>query len=119
MANSKTLTPFKKGHKKLGGRKKGVCNKKSQSFSHLFMAAAEQLGSDGKGEGGAVGFFMSLLRDNSRLAMGLMAAILRYEERHPPKDLAQRELIQILQSAELNSRGKRNFSANLGKSYGH
>ena len=77
MANLKTLKPFKKGHKKLGGRKKGVRNKKSQSFSHLFMAAAARLGSDGKGEGGVVGFFMPLLRDNSRLAMGLFAAILR------------------------------------------
>ncbi len=106
MANLKTLKPFKKGHKKVGGRKKGVRNKKSQSLSHLIMAAAEQLGSDGKGEGGAVGFFMRLIRDNPRPAMGLMATILRYEEKHPPKDLAQRELIRILHSAELNQEEK-------------
>ena len=70
------------------------------------MSAVEQLGSDGKGEGGAAGFFVPILRDKPRLAMRLMAAILRYEEKHPPKDLAQRELIRILQSAELNQEEK-------------
>ena len=102
MANSKTLKPFKKGHKKLGGRKKGVPNKKSQSLDHLIMAAIQQVGSDGKGKGGAVGFFMTYLKNNPKLALRLFANVLRFEEKHPPKDLAQRELLRILQSAELN-----------------
>lgn len=106
MANLKTLKPFKKGHKKLGGRKKGVPNKKSQSLAHVFMAAADLLGSDGRGAGGAVGFIASLVVGNPRLAAGLMMSILRYEEKHPPKDLAQRELIRILQSARLNQEEK-------------
>src|SRR5689334_17822906 len=103
MANLATLKPFEKGHKKVGGRKKGVPNKRP--FAELFMVAAERLGSDGKGAGGAVGFFVSLVKD-PRVAARLALAILRYEEKHPPKHLAQRQLIRILQSAELNQEEK-------------
>ena len=65
------------------------------------MVAAERLGSDGQGTDGAVGYFMSLL-ENPRIGAGLAAAVLRYEEKHPPKDLAQHELRRFLQSAELD-----------------
>jgi hypothetical protein len=110
MANSKTLKPFKKGHKKLGGRKKGILNKKSQSLDHLIMAAIQKAGSDGKGKDGAVGFFMTYLKDNPKLALRLLASVLRFEEKHPPKDLAQRELTRILQSAELNQDEKQTLA---------
>jgi hypothetical protein len=101
MANLKTLKPFQKGHKKLGGRTKGVPNKNSQYLPKLFMAAAARLGSDGQGTDGAVGFFVSLLQ-NPRTSARFLLAILRYEEKHPPEDLAQQELRRFLQSAVLN-----------------
>jgi len=107
MANLETLKPFQKGHKKLGGRKKGVPNKNSHSLSKLFIAAADRLGSDGRGTGGHVGYFASVLKNEPRLAVRLWVAILDHEQKHPPKDLAQRELIRILQSAKLDQHEKK------------
>ena len=105
MANLQNLRPFKKGHKKLGGRRKGRPNNSSVRLDRVYIAAAEQRGSDGQGTGGLVGFFTSILKDR-RNAVKLAVAILRYQEKHPPKDLAQRELIRILQCAELNRQEK-------------
>ena len=44
--------------------------------------------------------------EDPRAGVRLALAILRYEAKHPPKDLAQRELIKILQYAKLKSRGE-------------
>jgi hypothetical protein len=94
MANLQNLKPFQKGHKKLGGRKKGVPNKNSLSLDKVIIAALEQYGSDGQGTGGLVGYFVSILKD-PRAGAKLASIILRYEAKHPPKDLAQKEPINI------------------------
>ena len=62
MANLQNLKPFQKGHKKLGGRKKGVPNKNSRMLEPNISAAAEQLGSDGQGTDGLTGYLMSLIK---------------------------------------------------------
>jgi len=100
MANLQNLKPFQKGHKKLGGRKKGVRNRDSNPFARVFIDGAERLGSDGKGTDGLVGFFMPLL-ENPKAAVRLFAEILKYEAKHPPRDLARRELERILYSSQL------------------
>ena len=105
MANLQNLKPFKKGHKKLGGRKKGVPNKNSRRLEAAFIAAAEQLGSDGQGTGGVIGYLMSVMK-NPRHGVRLGLGVLNYEAKNPPKDLALRELIRILRSANLTPREK-------------
>jgi hypothetical protein len=105
MANLQNLKPFQKGHKKLGGRKKGVSNKNSRRLEAAFMAAAEQLGSDGQGTGGVIGHLMSLMKNPSHgVRLGL--AVLNYEAKNPPKDLAKRELLKILDSPKLTQHEK-------------
>jgi hypothetical protein len=104
MANLRTLRPFQKGHKKLGGRKKGVPNKSSLFLDKALIAAATQAGSDGKGKDGVVGYFAWILQTYPSLAVKLFGRILAYETKHPPKDLARRELIRILQSLNLTQK---------------
>ena len=43
MSNSNNLTPFKKGHKKIGGRKPGTPNKFPRELRAAIFAAAEIL----------------------------------------------------------------------------
>jgi hypothetical protein len=105
MANLQNLKPFQKGHKKLGGRKKGVPNKNSRRLDAAFIAAAEQLGSDGQGTGGLTGYLMSVMK-NTRHGVRLALAVLNYEAKNPPKDLATRELIRILDSPTLTQHEK-------------
>jgi hypothetical protein len=105
MANLQNLKPFQKGHKKLGGRKKGVPNKNSRSLEPNFIAAAEQLGSDGQGTDGLIGYLMSLMK-NKRHGARLVLAVLDCEEKNPPKDLATRELKRILDSPKLTQHEK-------------
>lgn len=47
---------FQKGHKKSGGRKKGVPNKMSGAQKQAMIDAAEVIGLDGHGLGGLVGY---------------------------------------------------------------
>jgi hypothetical protein len=101
VANLRTLKPFQKGHKKLGGRKKGVPNKNSLLLDKVVIAAATQVGSDGKGKDGVVGYLASIFRTSPKLAVKFLVRILAHETKHPPKDLARRELIRILQSLNL------------------
>jgi hypothetical protein len=105
MANLQNLKPFQKGHKKLGGRKKGVPNKNSRRLEPNFIAAAEQLGSDGQGTDGLIGYLMSLMK-NKRHGGRLALAALNYEAKNPPKDLATRELKRILDSPKLTQHQK-------------
>ena len=105
MANLQNLKPFQKGHKKLGGRKKGVPNKNSRRLEAASIAAAEQLGSDDQGTGGVTGYLMSVMK-NTRHGVRLALAVLNYEAKNPPKDLAKRELIKILDSPKLTQHEK-------------
>ena len=51
---------FKKGHKKLGGRKKGTPNRINRNLIEVMLKAAGQVGSDGKGKDGIGGYFRRL-----------------------------------------------------------
>ena len=115
MANLQNLKPFQKGHKKLGGRKKGVPNKNSRRLEAAFIAAAEQLGSDDHGTGGVTGYLMSVMK-NTRHGVRLALAVLNYEAKNPPKDLAKRELIKILELPQADATREAISCTNLGKS---
>ena len=58
--NKNNLKPFKKGHKKLGGRKPGVPNKFPRVLKEAIFEAAGQIGLDGNGYGGLTGFLIRL-----------------------------------------------------------
>jgi hypothetical protein len=58
--NSQRPGTFKKGHKKLGGRKKGTPNRINGTLIERIVQAAEQVGSDGKGKDGIDGYFQRL-----------------------------------------------------------
>ena len=49
---------FKKGHRKLGGRKRGTPNAFSPDYKQAILEAAHRVGHDGNGEDGAVGYFI-------------------------------------------------------------
>jgi hypothetical protein len=111
MANLQNLKHFQKGHKKIGGRKKGVPNKSSSDLAKMILAAAASVGSDGKGSGGAVGYLVSVAQKRPRhffrLVERLLVFELKQELKHPPKDLAQRALLKILDSAALSLEEKK------------
>ena len=56
--NPQNLTPFKKDHKKVGGRKAGVPNKIPRAEKEAVLAALDAIGLDGQGFGGRLGFFI-------------------------------------------------------------
>jgi hypothetical protein len=64
MRNNKMRTQrpgtFKKGHKKMGGRKKGTPNLFNKDLIQAIVQAAEQVGSDGKGKNGVDGYLQRL-----------------------------------------------------------
>jgi len=47
---------FQVGHKKLGGRKHGTPNKRTREYREALIEVANQIGSDGKGKEGLVGY---------------------------------------------------------------
>jgi len=51
---------FKKGHKKLGGRKKNTRNRFNKDLIQAIVQAAEQVGSDDRGKGGVEGYLKRL-----------------------------------------------------------
>ena len=65
---------FQKGHPKYGGRRKGVPNKFGADVRSWLLAAAEELGADGKGKGGGKGFVKSV---GLSKAEALLAALVK------------------------------------------
>jgi hypothetical protein len=63
---------FKKGHQKLGGRKKGTPNRYNSDFIQSILQAAEQVGSDGKGKDGVDGYLRMLAGENVAHFVGLL-----------------------------------------------
>jgi hypothetical protein len=63
---------FKKGHKKLGGRKKGTPNRFNMDLIQAIVQAAEQVGSDGKGNGGVDGYLQMLAGQKAGYFVGLL-----------------------------------------------
>jgi hypothetical protein len=62
---------FKKGHQKLGGRKKGTPNRINQNLIHRIVQAAGEVGSDGKGKNGIDGWLQILARKKTGYFVGL------------------------------------------------
>ena len=104
MANLQNLKPFQRPQKTWRSQE-GVPNKNSRRLEAAFIAAAEQLGSDGQGTGGVSGYLVSVMK-NTRHGVRLGLAVLNYEAKNPPKDLAKRELIRILDSPKLTQHEK-------------
>jgi hypothetical protein len=67
---------YRKGHKKFGGRKKGVQNVLTRELKEAIINAAVRLGADGKGEGGLEGYLMMLGREEKRTFGMLLRAVL-------------------------------------------
>jgi hypothetical protein len=83
MANLENLKPFKKGHKKLGGRKKGVRNKFPVELREAVLVAAQSLGADGKGSGGLVSYLRMLARKHPTRFIRLLSRTLMLPVRSP------------------------------------
>ena len=63
---------FKKGHKKLGGRKKGTPNRFNRDLLQAIPQAADQFGSDGKGKDGIDGYFQRLAGEKEGYFVSLL-----------------------------------------------
>jgi hypothetical protein len=63
---------FKKGHKKLGGRKKGTPNRFNKDLIQAIVQAADQVGSDGKGKDGVDGYLRMLAGEKAAYFVGLL-----------------------------------------------
>jgi hypothetical protein len=71
-ANSQRPGTFKKGHKKLGGRKKGTPNRINGNLIERIVQAADQVGSDGKGKDGVDGYLQMLAGKKAAYFVGLL-----------------------------------------------
>ncbi len=67
---------FRKGHKKIGGRKKGTPNQSTSDIKEAALAAFTELGADGHGKDGLKGYFKRIGRKDVRTAAMLLRAIL-------------------------------------------
>ena len=84
MGRLENLKPFKKGHKKLGGRKKGVPNKFPRTVKEAVVTAAENYGRDRKGSDGLVGFLSIVWEKHPKQFLKLFASrCLTLEKRAP------------------------------------
>jgi hypothetical protein len=67
---------YRKGHKKIGGRKKGVQNTLTRELKEAIINAAIRLGADGNGKDGLEGYLMMLGREEKRTFGMLLRAVL-------------------------------------------
>ena len=77
---------FKPGHKKLGGRKKGMPNALSADYKNAIIAAAYFAGRDGMGAGGLIGYCTRLLIEAPDVALMLLARMFLYDDDDWPPD---------------------------------
>ena len=68
--------PFQPGHPKLGGRKPGAVNKFTRLVKEAVLAGAEQVGSDGKGRDGLIGYMRRVALRHPDLFVPLLAKIM-------------------------------------------
>lgn len=66
--------PFKKGHKKTGGRKKGSTTVTIAQLRDVCLQAIEELGDDDKGRNGALGYIKKFAREERKTFMGSIVA---------------------------------------------
>lgn len=82
--NPSNLKPFKKGHKKVGGRKKGVRNKVPGFVKKAMVDAAARIGLDGHGFAGLVGFVIRVGILDPQALMRSLIRLLSAELRSKP-----------------------------------
>ena len=75
-SNQNNLQPFEKGHKKLGGRKRGVPNKFPRAVIDVILAAAEDVGFNGRGDDGLIGYLRWLANRQPVAFAGLLGRVL-------------------------------------------
>lgn len=64
---------------KTGGRKKGTPNKTTALLKEAIIKAAQEVGSDGQGEGGLVGYCQHLATNEPKAFAGLLGRVLPYQ----------------------------------------
>jgi len=67
---------YRKGHKKTGGRKKGVQNTLTRGLKEAILSAAVRHGEDGKGKDGLEGYMLMLARQEKKIFGVLLRAVL-------------------------------------------
>jgi hypothetical protein len=67
---------FKKGHKKLGGRKTGTKNKKPRRLAEAILGASDQVGADGKGKDGLLGYLRTLAKEDPKGFISLLRPLI-------------------------------------------
>ena len=67
---------YAKGHKKVGGRKKGTPNRLTTEIREMIIAAFTELGADGRGAEGLKGFIKLIGREDLKSAAMLLRAVL-------------------------------------------
>jgi hypothetical protein len=70
------VATFQKGQVKKGGRKKGVQNKFTVGLKQAILQAAEDVGQDGKGQDGLLGYLRRQAVENPPAYMVLLGKVL-------------------------------------------
>ncbi len=68
---------FQVGHRKLGGRKRGTPNKATKEYREALIEAANQIGSDGKGKEGLVGYLTVIAIYYPKVFARMLCALVR------------------------------------------
>lgn len=79
---------FARGHKKVGGRKKGTPNRTTAILKDVVLAAATSVGEDGRGRGGLEGYLRHIARREPKSFVTLLARVIptQHEHEHTGKD---------------------------------
>ena len=67
-----------------GGRKKGVPNKLTTILKDAILLAAEQVGEDGRGKDGLVGYLRKIARTQPKTYAALLGRLLPYQINESP-----------------------------------
>jgi hypothetical protein len=70
------IIPFPKGHKKMGGRGKGTPNKTTKILKDAILLAATDVGEDGSGKDGLVGYLRTIAMRCPQAFVGLLGRVI-------------------------------------------